>query len=627
MAEQQGKFWSIYEELKSGKISRRDFIQKASALGVGLPITLFVLNAIKVDGVSAAPKGAGNGFSVLGQTAVARPAEGTEAQTRGAGGELKLLQWQAPTHLSQHTSTGTKDTLAAALVSEPLMNFLPDGTLLPTLVKEVPTIENGLLAADLSSVTYNLLEGVLWNDGTPFTSADVAFTWQWIMDPANTSIDVTTYAVIASVDTPDDLTVKVNFTNPQLNWYIPFTGTVYGQIYPKHALEGGPEKHDSFRQAPIGTGPYKVDSFKENDQVIYSVNENYREPNKPFFATVNLKGGGDAASAAQAVLQTGDWDFAWNLQVEQSILLDMEAQGGKGKLITVPGTAVERIHINFSDPDAEVNGERSQKDTPHPILSDLAVRQAMAMSADRATISTQFYAGDPGEPPARNILTGISIVESPNTTWTYDLEAAKATLDAAGWVLDGDTRKKGDVELKISYATTINAVRQKTQAVNKQNWESIGIKVQLKQIDAGIFFDSSAGNDQNYSHFYNDIHMYTNNPSSTLPLSYMQSWYGGKDGANIAQKSNGWSGVNELRYNNPEYDALYDAAAVETDAEKSAQLFIQMNDIVINDVAVIPLVQRSAEKYAIINSLNNNNIAGSFFETLYWNIVNWTRTA
>lgn len=632
MAKQQGPFWSLYQELKDGKVNRRQFIERATALGVGLPIVMFVLNALKVEGASAAPKGASTGFSGRNQTAAAAPSEGTEGQTRGAGGELKLLQWQAVTHLSLHNSTGTKDTLGASLVTEPLMHFLPDGTLIPTLVKEVPSVENGLLAADLTSVTYNLLEGVLWNDGTPFTSADVKFTWEWILNPDNASTNSAYYGVIASIDTPDDLTVKLTFTAPNLNWYLPFSGSPYGAVYPKHALEGGADAFNVFRTNPVGTGPYKVESFVENDQVIYTVNENYREPNKPFFATVNLKGGGQAESAAQAVFQTGDWDFAWNLQVQQSLLQEMEASGGKGTLVTVPGTSVERIHINFSDPNKEVNGQRSEKNTPHPFLTDLAVRQALSFGADRETMATQFYAGAPGEPPARNILTGIPSVESPNTTFEFNLDKARQTLDAAGWVLDGDVRKKDGVELKLSYATTINAVRQGNQAVNKKNWEDIGFQIQLKQVDAGIFFDSSAGNDQNYAHFYSDIQMYTNNPSSILPLNYMQNWYGGAnpavaDGSNIAQKENGWSGVNELRYNNPEYNALYEAAAVETDPEKAAELFIQMNDVVINDVAVIPLVQRAAEKYAIAKTLNNNNVAGSFFEALYWNIANWNRVA
>lgn len=633
MSVQQGPFWNIYQELKSGKISRRQFIERATALGIGMPVVLFVLNAVKVDSAAAAPMGGAPDFSRLGQAAtVGAPAEGTEGQTRGAGGELKILQWQAVTHLSLHNAQGTKDMLGAALVTEPLMHFLPDGSLIPTLIKEVPSVENGLLAPDLTSVTYNLLEGVLWNDGEPFTSADVKFTWEWIEDPANASTNSAYYGVIDSIETPDELTVKINFKAPNLNWYLPFAGAPYGGVYPKHALEGGADAFNAFRTHPVGTGPYKVDTFVENDQVIYTINEYYREPNKPYFATVNLKGGGTAETAAQEVFQTGDWDFAWNLQVQQSLLVEMEQAGGKGTLVTVPGTAVERIHINFSDPNKEVNGQRSEKNTPHPFLTDKAVRQALSLATDRETMATQFYAGPPGEPAATNILTGIPQVESPNTSFEFNLEKAKQVLEEAGWVMNGDVREKDGVQLKLSYTTTINAVRQGEQAVNKKNWEEVGFQVQLKQVDSGIFFDSSAGNDQNYAHFYSDVQMYTNNPSSVFALNYMQSWYGGAnpnsaDGSNIAQKENDWAGVNESRYNNPEYNAAYEAAEKETDPEKAAELFIQMNDILINDYAVIPLVQRAAEKYAISKTLNNNNVAASFFESLYWNIANWNRVS
>jgi peptide/nickel transport system substrate-binding protein len=616
---EQGKFWQMYQDLKAGRISRRQFMQGATALGVGLPVTAFVLNSIKISPASAA------GPAALQTTGAARPAEGTEGQTRGAGGELKMLQWQAATHASLHTSTGTKDSLAASLVTEPLMNYLPDASLVPTLVKEVPSVENGLLAEDLSTVTYNLLEGVTWSDGEPFTAADVVFTWQWIMNPDNASVSVEPYAPIENVEAVDDLTVMITFTTPSLGWYIPFTGTYNGAIYPKHILETGKDAINEFRQKPTGTGPYVVESLTENDQVIYVANPNYREPNKPFFAKINLKGGGDAASAATAVLQTGDWDFAWNLQVEPQILTDLE-KGGKGKVVVSPGTNIERVLINFSDPNTEVDGQRSEKSTPHPFFADKAVRQALSLATDRDTISAQFYSGPPGEPATPNILVGIPAYLSPNTSFKFDLEEAKATLEAAGWTGEG-TRSKDGVELKVSYQTSINAVRQKTQALNKQNWEKVGFDVQLKQIDAGIYFDSAAGNDQNASHFYADVEMYTNGATTPYPTSYFAGWYGGEDGKNIAQKANDWSGLNESRWSNADYDALYESLAAETDPEKAAETFIKLNDILINEVVIIPMVQRAAEKYAILNTLNEANIAGSPWEALYWNAANWNRVS
>ncbi|MGH2534362.1 MAG: peptide ABC transporter substrate-binding protein [Thermomicrobiales bacterium] len=614
MAEQanHGPFWSAYQELKAGRLSRRQFIQRATALGVGLPVTSFIVNAVKVNGVAAQ------------ETAATRPAAGTDDQERGAGGELKILQWQAATHLSMHTGQGTKDLLAASLVTEPLMSYAPDARLIPNLVKEVPTEDNGLLSPDLQTVTYNLIEGVMWSDGTPFTAEDVVFTWQWVANPENAATTFSQYEPIEVVEALDDLTVKITFTAGNLNWSNPFTGTAWGGVYPKHILEAGPAAHDTFRQGPVGTGPYVVESFAENDQVIYAVNENYREPNKPFFAKVNLKGGGDAASAARAVMETGDWDVAWNVQVEPTILDEME-KAGKGKLVVVPGTLVERVLINFSDPNTEVSGERAQKDTPHPFLTDKAVRQALSLGCDRQVMSEQFYEGPPGEPPTGNILTGIPAYESPNTSWEFNVEQAKQILDDAGWVMDGDVRAKDGVELSLSYSTSINPVRQKNQAVNKQTWEEIGFKVQLKQVDAGVFFDSAPGNEQTYAHFYDDLEMYANNASTPYPTGYMASWYAGPEGSNIAQQANGWSGLNESRWANAEYDQLYESLLVETDPETAAETFIRMNDIVIEEIVVIPLVQRAAEKIAITNTLNEENIAGSSWEVLYWNVANWNR--
>jgi peptide/nickel transport system substrate-binding protein len=366
-----------------------------------------------------------------------------------------------------------------------------------------------------------------------------------------------------------------------------------------------------------------MESFKENDQALYVINENYRESNKPYFATVNLKGGGSADSAAQAVLQTGDWDMAWNLQVEPQILQQLEDDGGMGKVYASPPTNVERIMFNFSDPNVEEDGQRSNVNVPHPFLTDINVRKAIALATDGQTIADQFYLGGELEPGGRNYLTGIAEYESPNTESTFDLEAATQLLEENGWVMEGDVRAKDGVELKLTYYTSINAVRQKTQAVNKKNWEDVGFKVQLGQVDSGVFFDSAPGNEQTYGHNYRDIQMYTNGPVSPFPSSYMQDYYSG-DPTNVSQKSNEWSGNNNQRYINEEYNGLYDELVATTDAERAAELFIQMNDIVINEYVTVPEVSRASEKYAYSNLLVAENVTASGWEPLYWNIANWT---
>jgi peptide/nickel transport system substrate-binding protein len=119
--------------------------------------------------------------------------------------------------------------------------------------------------------------------------------------------------------------------------------------------------------------------------------------------------------------------------------------------------------------------------------------------------------------------------------------------------------------------------------------------------------------------------MYTNNTTSPLPIAFMIAWYAGEN--NVAQKSNSWNGQNYSRYQSAEYDKIFDAVRVETDLEKAAEMFIQLNDILINDIAVVPVVNRASDKYAIATTLRDENIAQSDLTVNYWNIANWNRTS
>ena len=609
-------FGALVNALRTGQISRRRFVESAAALGLSVAI------ADRVAAQDASPA-ATPGASPAASGASVAPSAGTEGQTRGAGGELKLLQWQAPSQMSAHTSTGDKDWLAAQPVTEPLMHYSPDGSLIPCLITEVPSVENGLLSADSKSVTFKLLPDVTWSDGEPLTAEDVKFTWEWVTDTANASTNQGLFEPIDSIEVVDDLTAKVTFKTPTPIWFVPFTSSTAGTVYPAHVLkDGGEEAHNAFRLKPIGTGPYVVESFSPNDQAVYVPNEKYREPNKPYYSKITLKGGGDAASAARAVIQTGEYDFAWYTQIEPEILKSLESDDSPGQFHVYHGVYAERLHLNFSDPNTEVNGQRSEMHTPNPRLSDPAVRAAMATAIDRDLIAGQLFFGDRGESASNSVISGIPTIVSKTTTWEYNPDKANQLLDEAGWVKDGDTRKKDGVELKVTYATTINQVRQKIQAIVKKNLNEVGIGVELLQIDGSIYFDTAAGNDQNTGHMYYDFNMHQMGAGSPLPVSLMRNWYAGPDGSNIAQKDNSWSKDNSFRYQNPEYDAVFEQALDEVDAEKLRGLLVQMNDILINDHAVIPLVD-VGEKYASARWLNDGNIGAGPFELLYWNIANW----
>lgn len=603
-----GPLRGLVDSYKAGTISRRRFAQGATALGLSMPTVAFLANTVGAQ--DATPE----------TGALTRPEVGTEGQERGGGGPLNILQWQAATFMSPHVATGVKEFLPSALMLEPLIHYLSDASMIPNLIAKMPSQEDGDLADDLTWVTFNLLPDVTWSDGEPFTANDVAFTIDWVQNIDNASVNQDTFAPISGYEIADDLTITVNFSNPNPFWFTPFAGTSTGFVYPKHILEVE-GAHDAFLSNPIGTGPYVVESFTPDDEGTFVPNENYREPNKPFFDRVVIKGGGDPAAAARAVVQTGDFDFAWNLQLEPDVIASMEAEDNPGVFVPYPGVSVERINFNFSDPNTEVDGQRSEMNTPHPFLTDKAVRDAIAMAVNRELIAENFYGN--GQPAATNILNGDPRTDSPNTERVFDPEAAAALLEEAGYIAGDDgIREKDGVRLEIVYATSVNAVRQKTQAVVQANLRDIGIEVHLEQVDAGTYFDGSAGNDQNINHFYWDINMYQSVPSTPRPLSFFSAWVTGENGENIAQASNQWNGQNQQRYQNPEFDPVWNAAAIETDPEALADLFIEMNDIVILDNAILPLVVVGSPRGAS-KRLRQENLELAAYSYDYWNIANW----
>jgi peptide/nickel transport system substrate-binding protein len=532
---------------------------------------------------------------------------------------LKLLYWQAPTILNPHLSNGFKDAEASRITLEPLASYDAAGNLVPVLAAEVPTLDNGGVAADGRSVTWKLKPGLKWSDGEPFSAADVVFTHQFVTDPAVAAISAATYEPIESVDALDETTVKITFKEPNPAWSNVFVGTE-GMVLPRHSFAeylGAKSREAPANLMPVGTGPYRVVEFKPGDVVIYEPNPNYREADSLGFTRLELKGGGDAVSAARAVLQTGDVDFAYNLQVEAPILEQLSA-AGRGEVVANFGSLMERILINFSDPNADVDGERSHISKPHPFLTDPAVRRALSLATNREAIATQLY-GPTGKPTA-NFLVAPESFSSPNTSYEFDLAAAQQALEDAGWTdSDGDgIRDKNGVPLKILVQTSVNPLRQKTQEILKQAWESIGFRVELRSIDASVFFDSSPTNPDNTGHFYADLQMYTTGNTNPDPGSYMKTYLCSE----IAQKANNWSKDNVSRYCNPDYDALWQQVARELDPEARRQIFVQMNDLLVKDIAVIPLVHR-AETAGVGDRLAGVNLTPWDLNT--WNIAEWTR--
>src|SRR5262245_32131741 len=554
----------LLSDAKRGRLSRRAFVRTLVGVGLTAPFARQLL-----DGVGVAH---------------AQPAPFTTAK-RGGGGPLKILWWDAPTSLNPALALGVKDWNASALFYEPLVSFDLEGNMVPVLAREVPSVQNGGVSKDGTVVTWHLKRNVQWHDGKPFTASDVVFNWEYAADPATASPQIGIFRNVKRVEALDTHTVKVTFTQPTPYWIIT------GALLPRHIFE--PYKGAKSREAPnnnkrVGTGPYRFVDFRPGDMLKAEINQHYQVDNRPFFDTVELKGGGDAVSAAGAVLQTGEYDFAGEVAaVEDDVLRRLET-GGKGRVSLGFGGRILHLAVNQSDPWTEVEGERASARTTHPFLTDSAVRGALALLVDRASIQEQIYGRTAR---ATNLfITSPERFRSKNVQWEHNPDKAGQLLEAGGWKRGADgVRVKDGKRLKILFQAVAGAAEQKIQAIVKQAASKAGFDVELKSVVSSSFYGSDPANPDTYTHFYADLQMQTyvmGPPDPERLLRVFTSW-------EIPQKDNKWQKFNVFRFRNDECDALYRAAETEMDPVKRAAMFIRMNDLVVQNGVVIPIAQRA----------------------------------
>jgi len=603
--------WSVedlVQQYKAGSISRRDFVARLAGAGISAGLIFAILQAC--GGGEKRPTSQQQPGAVV--TTVPQARSTFTPTRRGGGGTVRVLWWQAPSILNPHLSSGTKDRDGSRIFLEPLVAFDAEANLVPILAAEIPSVEKGTLDPGRKWIIWKLKKGVTWHDGTPFTAEDVVFTWQYASDPETAALSQGGYRKIESIEKIDDLTVKVTLKEPTVDWTTPWSNSD-GLILPKHVHErykGKEARNAPANLKPIGTGPYKIVEFRPNDIIIADINPNYHVENRPFFDRIEMKGGGDAPSAARAVLQTGEFDFAWNLQVSWDELEAME-KAGQGVILVTQGGSQEHIQLNYTDPNVEIDGERASLKAPHPFFTDLRVRQAFALAMNKKLIVDQLY-GKTGEVAHVYYYTPKKYV--PDVQQEYNLDKANRLLDEAGWRRGPDgVRTKDGKRMKVLFQTSVNKLRQDTQAIIKQDLQKIGVEVELKSVIADVFFAADPGNPDNFPHFYADMQMYTytrGGPDDYLDIfrSFLST--------EVRQKANNWATQNTTRYVSKEFDALYEQAKRELDPVKAAELVKQMNKKLFDDVAVVPLVGRGGVAAAKKN-LKDTNLSG-WASNLWW---------
>jgi peptide/nickel transport system substrate-binding protein len=588
----------LIADVEQGRMTRRAFVQTMVGLGLTAPMAAQML--------------AGAGIAAAAEPA---PEAGFTPTRRGGGGDLRILMWDAPTLLHPHFGRGLRDLTASRLFYEPLAAPTPDGAFAPVLAEEMPTVKNGGVAKDGQWVIWRLKRKVAWHDGRPFTADDVVFNWTFAIDPDNATSTRAIFDEVLRVDALDKHTVKVIFKKPQPFWAGVFTG---GGLLPRHIFE--PLKGAASRDAvgmvkPVGTGPYKLVEFKPGDLILVEINTSYHVPNRPFFDRIEIKCGGDSPSAARAVLQTGEYDFAYYVLVDEDLLRRLE-QGSKGRVLVVPGSGVSFIQCNQSDPWTEVDGERSNPKTTHPFLSEQAVRTALSLIVDRVSIQDHLI-GRNGRITS-NFLNAPERFRSPNTTWEFNVDKANQILEQAGWVRGPDgVRAKDGKRLKMLYQAAANATVQKVQAVIKQGAARAGIEIEVKAIQASVFFSADVNNPDTNMRFLADLQTFTSFASLDPQgfMSQLVSW-------ELPSRENKWTGRNMARWRNAEFDRLWRQADAEMDPVKRAALFIRMNDLVVQNGVIVPFTWRNV-LHAASNSLAGIELNG--WDSIFGRIAYWYR--
>jgi peptide/nickel transport system substrate-binding protein len=524
----------------------------------------------------------------------ARPAGNT-------GGTLVIGQLQEPASmiLAESSTPVSAQYYTAMLINEPLVKVDHDFNVVPGLLAEVPSVESGTISEDYRVYTLKLRDDVTWEDGTPVTADDIVFTWQWLIDPANVAYATHGWEKVESIDVLDPQTVVVTLTTGFAFWLD--EAVINMGIAPKHALEGA--NKDQFNQRPIGNGPFKLTEWRTGDVLIFERNDRYyRGP--AYLDRVVVRIIPDTNALATAVM-AGDVHMAIGLLTANVPQL----QNAPGvNVVTTTWPQLERIFFSQTVP-----GDTS---TPHPILTDKAVRKALILSVNLEEILQTLYFGI--NPVAVNELQGTSWFNEELEPYPYDPEEARRTLEEAGWVdTDGDgIREKDGVRLHLSHSTTAgNRARESMQAVMQQAWADVGIEVEIQNYPAPSFFggwDGVAwGRRYEMAQFSNGV--FALNPN-------LSDWWH-SDAIPFPEKpfGNGHSG-----WQNDRVDELLDEHRKGVSAERAREILDEVQRIIYDDYAMFPLFQ-AATIFAIRDEVQNVNPTQFGAQAgLFWDVYNWS---
>jgi peptide/nickel transport system substrate-binding protein len=501
------------------------------------------------------------------------PQATTQTQTEPEiprGGRAVISLIQEPGQLSQFFNVQTGSYISKLAV-EPLFITDANGNYQPLLAAEVPTLENGGISPDFLTITYRLKPGLLWSDGEPFTADDILFTFEVYKDPNSTTMAPPAYSFIESVTVIDPLTVEVrmNDINPE---YL----DLWQSVLPRHRFDStAVTQEHPLALTPIGTGPFMIREWRTGDQIIFDRNPYYRDPDKPYLDGITVKITPDR-EAAIAGFRAGEFDYVFFLAGGDLAAVNASSEAGEVHLeIDEGGMQCEFLWFNMSN-----YGDLT---TPHPVLGDPAIREAIDYGIDRQGLVDNILGGF-GTLTGSFIYVGWAATHVPPTP--YDPEHAIAVLDAAGWVPGDDgIRVKDGVRASLRFQTIAgDTTRELYQQLIQQNMRDIGIELNIENVPSNTLFGGySEGGLIQTGNF--DIVM-SRDGYFLDPLEWVSyfttAWIPSEE------SPDGWT---YAHWSNAEFDRLAEEAASTLDLEARRALYNQIDEMFREYRLALPLYQ------------------------------------
>ncbi|MBZ0276290.1 MAG: peptide ABC transporter substrate-binding protein [Anaerolineae bacterium] len=475
------------------------------------------------------------------------------------------------------------------------------GSPVPALVTEIPSVENGGVSADGTVITLHLRDDAKWSDGEAITSADFVFTYDMIMNDANTPSSRFPWdEKISGIEAPDALTVVVTYKEAYAAWLATLFSVTTPPL-PEHVLrpvfesEGTLDNAEWNRSPNVTSGPFLFQEWEAGSHITLTANPDYFG-GAPKVDGFFIRFVPDDATVV-ASLVSGDSDVGTFIALGDTPALE-EA-----------GVNIELVNSGYN----EGWFFNMSAELGNPALQDVNVRRALVMAFNRDQINADLNLGI--------TYTGASFWEqtpyaNPDVkALPFDLEGAAAMLDAAGWVdSNGDgTRDKDGVELSLRYVTNTRQIRQDVQAVVQQDMASIGVGIQIENYPSDLFFASYADGGPCATGQF-DICEYSVAPNFPDPDTSRFTC------AEVTSDDNP-EGINDNHYCNPALDELFAAEGRETDFNARVAIFQQIDQMFADELFWIP-VWYDPDLWAI-----NGNVTGALVSGAdpLWNAVSWEK--